>query len=107
MGHFSEPGQMRQEDFEIGEKIYNICEWKAQFWLDPLPLDSSYKASIDTTFAVYSKKFFKPVTFFAGIRVAGDFTCRHLPWYCDTGLAPGEEAYYRKTSKFSWYLRDC
>ena len=105
----SEPEKMRQEDFMIGEKSYKIWDWEAQFWLNPLPSDLAgnpvYKATIDTTFAIYNKKFFKPENPLDAVRVAGAFTCRHLEWYRDTRFAPGEESHYRKTSKFSHYLR--
>jgi glycosyltransferase involved in cell wall biosynthesis len=106
----SEPEDMRQEDFVIGEKNYKIWEWEAQYWLNPLPSDSAdnpvYRAAIDTTFAVYNKKFFKPENPLDALRVAGDFTCRHLPWYRETQLPAAEEAYYRTKNKFSFYLRD-
>jgi len=105
----SEPQSFKEEDFLIGERKYKIWEWEEQFWRDRLPSDLAgnaiYRASIDTTFAVYNKKYFKRETFMDAIRVAGSFTCRHLPWYKDSRLPGEEEAYYRKSNKFSYYFR--
>jgi FkbM family methyltransferase len=107
----SHPEAMWQEDFIIGGEKYKIWDWESQFWQDSLSPDSTgnpvYKGGIDTTFALYNKKFFRRDAFHEAIRVAGDFTCRHLPWYREIRLPPDEEAYYRKTSKFSHYLRNC
>jgi len=89
----SEIEKLRQNDFLIREKRYKIWEWEAQFWLDRLADLSGnpvYKAAIDTTFAVYNKKFFRREIQMDAVRVAGQFTCRHLPWYNDTRL-PAEE----------------
>jgi hypothetical protein len=105
----SEPEKMVNEELKIGRMKYKIWEWETQFWKNPLPWDDgddkAYRASIDTTFAVYNKKFFDPNSPFDGIRVSGRYTCRHLPWYVDTRLPADEEAHYEKDNRFSNYLR--
>jgi hypothetical protein len=97
---------MVQEDFLIDGKPYKIWDWEAQFWAHPLEggPDPIYKAEIDTTFAVYNKKYFDPTSYREAVRIAGRYTCRHLPWYRDRGLPPEEEAYYRATARFSYYM---
>ncbi len=62
----------------------SIDQWEIQFWKDriPHPKYELYKAAIDTTFAVHNKN--GPER--SEIRIAGDFTCRHLPWYVDNPL---------------------
>jgi len=68
--------------------------WEAQFWKEPIQSKTHpdllvYKASIDTTFAVYNKKYYRPTivfpptpeTHYDAVRVAGNYTCYHLPWY--------------------------
>jgi hypothetical protein len=60
---------------------------------------------IDTTFAVYNKKYFRRDAPFEAVRVAGLFTCRHLPWYRDSRLPLQEEEFYRRTARVSTYLR--
>ncbi len=69
-----------QNYFE-GKSIY---EWEIQFWKDriPHPKYELYKAAIDTTFAVHNKN--GPER--SEIRIGGDFTCKHLPWYVDNPL---------------------
>jgi hypothetical protein len=105
----SEPEKMVNAEFKIAGKKYKIWEWESQFWKNPLPSkaggDRAYRASIDTTFAVYNKKFFDPKSPFDGIRVSGRFTCRHLPWYVDQRLPADEEAYYKRGNEYSYYLR--
>jgi FkbM family methyltransferase len=100
---------MRETSFRIGERDWKIWEWEAQFWQDKIDeLDGKhpvYKASVDTTFAVYNKTYFRIETFLDAIRVAGDYTCRHLPWYKDIGIPDDEARYYTRAEKFSSYLK--
>jgi hypothetical protein len=35
----------------------------------------------------------------------GRFTCKHRPWYQDSGLAAAEQEFYKKTSRHSYYLQ--
>jgi FkbM family methyltransferase len=56
-----------------------IREWETQFWQSKIdhPRLEIYEAPIDTTFAVYNKKYEN----WRCCRAAGPFTARHLPWY--------------------------
>jgi hypothetical protein len=61
-----------------------ICEWEKQFWENRVE-DAEYElynADIDTTFCLINKN-----NILNGndlkIRVAGDFTAKHIPWYID------------------------
>ena len=100
---------MRDELFEIGGKSYRIWDWEEQFWQQEIGATSGgdpvYRAPIDTTFAVYNKRYFNRESQFDGVRVAGRYTCRHLPWYKDNGMTQSEEETYVTTQKFSHYLR--
>lgn len=83
--------KMHGNKLSISGREYQVPEWEQQWWKDQvghLP-DSSkiYRAVTDTTFAVYNKKYFSPHLFFDSVRVAGNYTCRHLPWYRDSGLS--------------------
>jgi hypothetical protein len=111
---------MKQEKFMCVGNPYYIWEWESQFWAKPLgeSEDGSplFKADIDTTFAVYNKKFYRPYTFFDkirrrqtflnAIRLGGNYTCKHLPWYRDSKLPVAEEEFYKNTQKYSIYSRD-
>ena len=101
----SEPEKMIAAPFQIGDERCRIWEWEAQFWQTRLDEkdDPAYRASIDTTFAVYNKKFFCAENFLDAIRVAGRYTARHLPWYADHRLPAEEADFYRATSKHSFY----
>ena len=73
-------------------------EWESQYWKRKLDDDQYelYWADIDTTFALYNKAF-KAKDFFSSIRVAGKFTCKHLPWYksCHIEVPEDELKWYR------------
>lgn len=101
----SEPEKMIAAPFQIGEESYRIWEWEAQFWHARLEEkgDPAYRASIDTTFAVYNKEFFRAENFLDAIRVAGRYTARHLPWYADHRLPSEEADFYRAASRHSFY----
>ena len=103
-------GEMRQEDFLIGDRHWKIWEWEEQFWqkpLEPLPGgDPVFKADIDTTFALYNKRHFDSSQPLKAVRVAGRYTCRHLPWYQNVELPTEEERFYRSHARHSYYLRD-
>ena len=98
---------MRDDKFQIGAGSYHIWEWEAQFWKNPIGVTSTgdevYDAVVDTTFAVYNKRFFDPANYLKAVRVGGKYTCRHLPWYKDRIVPQEEEAFYRANQKFSYY----
>ncbi|WP_149538556.1 glycosyltransferase [Siccirubricoccus phaeus] len=106
----SDVARMRDEAFPVGDRHWKIWEWEDQFWQEPLtPLpegDPVYRAPVDTTFALYNKRYFDPSDPLRGVRVAGRYVCRHLPWYKDIGMPAEEERYYRRHARDSYYLRD-
>ena len=57
----------------------NIHDWESQFWKNPMPHDKYklYNADIDTTFCLVNQS----IQYGIKIRVAGNFTAKHLPWY--------------------------
>jgi hypothetical protein len=105
----SDRAAMREEYFRIGKGDFRIWEWEQKYWdhpIAPLPAgDPVYRAAIDTTFALYDRKYFTPDAFIAAVRVAGRFTARHLPWYRDRGVPESELAFYARTEKFSFYQK--
>jgi FkbM family methyltransferase len=103
----SDWSKMRHEKFRIGAADYQIWEWEAQFWKNPVGFTSTgdevYTAAVDTTLAVYNKRFFDPADHLKGVRVGGKYACRHLPWYKDRIVPQEEEAFYRASQRFSYY----
>jgi FkbM family methyltransferase len=60
-----------------------IYDWEKRFWENKIN-DSEYElynAEIDTTFCLINKKYIN-----SNIRVADNFTCKHLPWYKNNPL---------------------
>jgi len=104
----SDRDAMRDDMFEINGGRYKIWEWEQQFWQQEIGKtgggDPIFRAPIDTTFALYNKRYFNREAFYDAVRVAGRFTCRHLPWYHDHGMPEDEAELYRATQKFSYYM---
>jgi hypothetical protein len=106
----SDPAALRDDVMTIGGRPYKIWEWEAQFWKNRLGFTSDgapiYRASIDTTFALYNKRFYHNRLHFRAVRVAGNYTCKHLPWYRQRIVPHDEQAYYDRTSAHSFFQTD-
>ncbi len=69
-----------------------IKEWESQFWKRRIE-ESTYElyyADIDTTFSMINKEGYKP-----SIRIAGNFTAKHIPWYKKNKIYNTYEVYVR------------
>lgn len=101
--------RMLSTPFRHANGWFRIWESEAAHWASPL-IDPNfpplYRAHLDTTFAVYNQAWFNRNQPFEGIRVAGCFTARHLPWYIENGLPAEEEEFYRRAAEFSYYMGD-
>ena len=64
------------------EKCLSIEEFESRYWVNKLEHDALelYAAQIDTTFAVYRKNNYIG-KFHNAIRVAGNYSAIHLPWF--------------------------
>lgn len=86
---------LRLDDIhETNEYNTQAKEWEQQFWTNQLE-EGVYKADLDTTFAVL--KTTAPFQYGA-LRVAGNYTARHMTWYTDFDNLDGEERYYLENS---------
>jgi FkbM family methyltransferase len=98
---------MWQDEYLIGGKKYKMWEWEEQFRQQPLERidggEQVYRAPIDTTFAVYNKKYFKSENPLEAVRVAGRYTCQRLPTYKKSIVPESEKAFYRQTSECGHY----
>lgn len=88
--------------FPLKEKVLN---WEHQYWTTELEKDVFY-ADIDTTFALYKPKYpskfnTKLTKFYDGIRLAGNFTCKHMGWYLNPKDLSEEQRFYMRTSSES------
>ena len=63
-----------------------IADHESQFWRHPIPDEplELYRAPVDTTFCVINKRFVDHGS--RHIRIAGNFTAKHLPWYTTNPL---------------------
>jgi hypothetical protein len=61
---------------------FSVRGFEAQFWRLPIKHNSLevYYGPIDSTFAIYNKENYKG-SFYDALRVAGDYSAIHLPWF--------------------------
>ena len=86
----------------------SIYDWEIQFWKNPIKNENFelYKADIDTTFCLVNTKYKNNLN----IRVAGNFTVKHLPWYKDyikNNVPKDEIDEWKKNNKSSSILFQC
>jgi hypothetical protein len=84
----SDYNKMYQGDYFFGNTIY---DWEKRFW-ENKQSDSEYElyeAAIDTTFCLINKNNREGMY----LRIAGNFTAKHLPWYIDNGVHNVYETY--------------
>ena len=90
-----------------GSSIHN---WEKQFWGNKIEDEYElYNANIDTTFSLINKKYFNG-NHHEAIRIAGNFTAKHLPWYNNyikNNIPKDELEIWRKNNKSSSILFSC
>jgi len=89
---------------KLDETMLNIAQWETRWWVNKI-LDNEYElynATIDTTFCLINKQHD-----ILNIRIAGNFTAKHLPWYKNNKLYNIYENYvlYKNISKISYISR--
>jgi len=64
------------------KKFFSVREYEARFWRIPIKHNTLnlFYAPIDSTFAIYNKENFTG-DFYDAIRVGGNFSAIHLPWF--------------------------
>jgi glycosyltransferase involved in cell wall biosynthesis len=98
--------EMRDTKIKIAEKEFLIWEWEKQFWKHKVLQEYSndvFYADIDTTFALYNQDFYHPEINSGALRVAGDFTAKHLPWYRSSLVPKSESNFYNRSQRYSYY----
>lgn len=73
-----------------------------QFWVDELEKDV-YRAMVDTTFCLIRNP---QKHDYAALRIAGNFTARHLPWYQDYATLNEEEIFFIETANSNSNFRN-
>jgi hypothetical protein len=85
----------------------SIYDWESQFWTKAIQCDNHelYEANIDTTFCLVNNNYYRN-----NIRIAGNFTAKHLPWYKDyikNNFETSEIEHWKKNNKSSSILFTC
>ena len=77
----------------------SIREWESRFWENKIEDDEYeiYKADIDTTFCLMNKTNIESEIDLQ-IRVAGDFTAKHIPWYIENEVYNVYDNYMSNTN---------
>jgi len=83
----SDYDKMYQFEYYKGKNIY---DWEMQWWEERIEEADYelYRADIDTTFCLVNKKYGG-----SDIRIAGNFTAKHLPWYVNNKVLSLTEVY--------------
>lgn len=94
--HLKEPFEFQAE--------HSILEWETKYWKQRLSHSLEvYAAQTDTTFAVYNKSKYRGF-FYDAVRVAGNFSAIHLPWFEGLELMTAHErnAYMNANQSTTW-----
>ena len=104
----------KEKFVRCAQKGNPLYEYQLRYWKDKIPNKEYelYRAAVDTTFClINSKDKVKGINpIMPAIRLAGDFTARHLPWYKNMliDMIPSNELYmYFKNNKSSTFVRRC
>ena len=77
----------------------SVIEWEKRHWEFEIERDL-YRAPIDTTFALYRPYVRANSNWYTlNLRLAGEFTSRHLPWYNNSSNLTQEERFYIESCK--------
>ena len=91
---------------DLPDNLYgnHYREWEHRYWTKEAELEPNiYNAAVDTTFCVIKPGL--PFDYMA-IRLAGEYTAKHGPWYTDFNNMDEEETYYlSQCSSNSTYKR--
>lgn len=87
----------------------SIYEWESKFWKNPIKDDNYelYDAYTDTTFCLVNSNYEDSTL---NLRIAGDFTVKHLPWYKDyikNNTPEDEIVHWKNHNKSSSILWTC
>jgi hypothetical protein len=101
----SEPEKLL--DCKSYEDNMTIVEWESKFWEKPIAdTYELYDASTDTTFCLINHAYSEKTQ----IRIAGDFTAKHLPWYkgfLKEHISKDELEYWKNGNNSSSILERC
>jgi hypothetical protein len=104
----------KEKFVRCAQKGNPLYEYQLKYWKDKIPNKDYelYRSPVDTTFCLVNSKYkvegINPIM--PAIRIAGNFTARHLPWYKNTliDMIPLNELYmYLKNNKSSTFVRRC
>lgn len=96
------------------EQGHSIIDWESQFWKNKIPNKyyELYRAAVDTTFCLVNTNYLYKRSChntMPAIRIAGDFTARHLPWYKNMleDMLPLDELYFDIKNNKSKFINGC
>jgi hypothetical protein len=99
--------ELRESHVSMDGKLWSTIDWDQQFWKDEVGKtdfgDKIYKATLDTTFALYNKKYFDPEDRYRSLRIAGRFTAKHLGSYKDQLVPKEEQDFYSELTRYSYF----
>ena len=102
-----EENELRESHVSLDDQLWRTIDWEQQFWRDEVGTtdfgDKIYKTTLDTTFALYNKKYFDPDDRYRSLRVAGRFTAKHLGSYKHHFVPQEEQDFYSQSTRYSYF----
>lgn len=91
---------------DLPEWQTDVIKWESRWWKRRVSHDPRFfHAYIDTTFAMYQgcvpHRLAMQVVRAPAVRLAGDYQCRHMPWYTDCRTMTDEDRNYFATASDS------
>ena len=97
--------KMRDVLLSVDNKQSSVIDWEKRHWQmeykTDVVTDQVFVADIDTTFALYNKRYFRRLNFYTALRVAGRYTARHDPWYKSRLISDEDAKVYANHQQFS------
>jgi len=102
----------KDEFIKCGKEGNPLYEYQLRYWKDRIASDYElYDAPVDTTFCLVNSKYKVPGInpIMPAIRIAGEFTARHLPWYKDILRTMSNDEFnaFIQHNKSSTLVRSC
>ena len=101
-----EEEELNIEIYSAPEQVKHLLEVENSFWENHFSYttqgDPIFATTLDTTFALYNKRYFKPSNRYEALRIGGNFTSKHLGYYEKFKPTKLELEFYSSRSRYSY-----
>ena len=101
-----EEEELNIEIYSAPEQVKHLLEFENSFWENHFSFTTQgvpiFATTLDTTFALYNKRYFKPSNRYEALRIGGNFTSKHLGYYEKFKPTKLELEFYSSRSRYSY-----